>query len=229
MSLDSEQAATTQPSPGADGQPPAGSSEGQGTTGDSLESLLAEYSPRKPAPSAPEPSRAEPAKPPEGEKPASPAFDPQKLDTVLRAADTVTRFEQRQAEAQLKEDIGSAVKAVKEHDDLKGLPDRMVRGMLHDMAAEDARFREAFMRRDQDPAAWSRVLKAAAQEMAKEVGDISSSKISSDRAAVLAAGKSSSKAPPPQQTTNTDLSKMSDAQFRRWKQGHAAEQKAPRR
>ena len=52
------------------------------------------------------------------------------------------------------------------------LPDRTVRALLNEMATEDPRFLKAFANQGSDRKTWSRALKAAARQIAKEHSDL---------------------------------------------------------
>lgn len=177
-----------------------------------LDALLREFTPK---PSAPVPPKTE-------TPPAAPSVDAKKLTEALSYYE---QAQQRDAKKSLDEDINKAVSAVKGASDaLSGMPDRFVRGALHDLAASDPRFAQAFMQRQQNPEGWNKVLQAAAQEISKDLGAPQTDSIQRNRLAVEAAvrGRQSTAPAPQGAPSNEELSRMNNAQFNRYKQKLAA-------
>lgn len=128
--------------------------------------------------------------------------DPDRLNQVL------TFVESQQKEVltkQVNADIQSSVETIKEGMEIP-LPDKIVRGYLETMAAEDDRIAQAFQQRDKNPAGWTNVLKAVQKEISKEFESLPDQKLTSDREAVAAAVRSA--ATKTQPTDDFDASKV---------------------
>jgi len=181
----------------------------EGTTGaqaDDLDTLLSSIDKEYAQASAPKP--AEPPKPTEGQS------DP-RFDELQR---TVQAIEQERVAS----DIEAAVRTVQEHlgDGLPvKLPDRVVRGMLNDLAMENRGVMVAFQNRRQEPGTWKRILAASAAQLRKEFGDPVDQQLTSDRAAAQAAVRGASKASATDDG-QPNLAAMSDQEFLKWKREH---------
>lgn len=120
---------------------------------------------------------------------------------------------QRKEQETVQADIKTAVDTVKEN--LEGdLPDWMIEGALQHKAANDARIRNAWVKRGENPKGWNSVLKALAKDISSELTDKQSTETRNE---VVAAVKGAS-----QKTTEPevpDLGKMSDQDFEMWKRG----------
>lgn len=102
---------------------------------------------------------------------------------------------QKEEKHAYEEGLENAVKTVKA--ELEGIPasDRIIRGLLHDLAVVNPKVNHAFENRFQDPTTWNRVLKAAAKEFAKEFEGPDPG-LTKDRDAVASAVRSASTAKP---------------------------------
>jgi hypothetical protein len=126
--------------------------------------------------------------------------------------------EQRQSAIKEKEatDINSAVEAIKSGiGELDFTPtDRMVRGMLQDIASEDTSVAKAFHQRDQNPRAWQEALKRATAAIKEDLSI--DPKATSDREAITSAVHSAStKQPAPEEEVN--VASMNDREFMEYK------------
>lgn len=178
----------------------------EGAQADDLDALLSQIDKEYAQASAPKP--AEPPKPSEGQS------DP-RIDELQR---TVQAIEQERVAS----DIDAAVRTVQEHlsDGLPvKLPDRVVRGMLNDLAMQNRGVTAAFQNRHSDPGTWKRVLAASAAQLRKEFGDSVDQRLTSDRAAAQAAVRGASKASATDDG-QPNFAKMTDNEFEAWKRQH---------
>lgn len=170
----------------------------------------------------------EPKAAPEAEKPVEAEPVEQSLDDLLNEFDSgepeqkeekpekrdpeIERLIQRETQR----DIAEAVKSVKEsHDVLKGRSDKLVHRYLEGEAAEDKRIQKAWIDREANPKAWSKVLKGLGEKMAKEFEDVPDPQLTADRESARDAVRGSSTDTPPEtKITNEDLDGLSDAEFR---------------
>jgi hypothetical protein len=152
----------------------------------------------------------------EGKKPeAKPAPD---ISGALRQLQPVIDFAQTEMTTRrnevLKEDIATAIKSVKEADEAKEIPDRVIRGLLEVRATDDPSFREAWGNRHRDPETWKTKLADARKDIAAEVKGLTASTVQSD---VIAARASiSGTARQPESGPKYDpvkLLRMSDQEF----------------
>jgi plasmid stabilization system protein ParE len=122
------------------------------------------------------------------------------------------RTQKAQSEAEQSEkDIKSAVDSLKQGLNVK-IPDRLLRGAIHDKAAGDQRFITAYQQRHSNPTGWSRVLKGLQQEIINDFADTPDAQATNDRNAVISAVQgSTNKSPEPNSPQN--FAKMSDADF----------------
>lgn len=119
-------------------------------------------------------------------------------------------------EKQTEEDIQSAVNMLKDGVDT-ALPDELWEGYLYRAAAKDQRFLTAFQHRRKDPEKWAKVLKASQKQISEKLSIDRS--VTDNQAAVISAVHGSQKASP-SQSFPTDLSAMSDAEFRKLMESH---------
>lgn len=80
----------------------------------------------------------------------------------------------------LQDDIASAVKTVKEADEAKEIPDKLIRGLLEVRATDDPSFRNAFVNRHRDPGTWKTKLGEARNDIAAELKGLPTSTVQSD-------------------------------------------------
>lgn len=152
-----------------------------GAQDESLDAMLAEYeTAHKPQPTQ---QQAEP-----------PNEDIKALAEYARNAMQVERQKEVQSS------IEGAVKTVKEVGGINA-SDRIVRGLIKDMADENPAIQKAFANRQSDPNSWNRMLKGMAKELAKEFETDPST--SNDRQVVASAVRSASTAKPaPEEKVN---------------------------
>jgi len=96
---------------------------------------------------------------------------------------------------------------------------KFVMGWLKDTADNDKRLQNAFANRDRDPQTWNKIVTGLTRDCQKDFATLSrrpDAAATEDREAVTAALRGASTAPPP--TKEPDLSKMSDAELRKYKQ-----------
>lgn len=138
------------------------------------------------------------------EKVKAPSGQPDRLEKVL---DYVERKEQQEIKDQYTTSIESAVTSIQEDiTDLK-LPDRVVRGMLHEMGTSDQRFQKAFQQRRDNPQAWKNVLKGVAKEIQNDFSV--DEKVTEDRQSLNAAVRDASTIAP----ADVDVPGMSTNDF----------------
>jgi hypothetical protein len=156
-------------------------------TQDDMDALLQEYE-EAPKQAAPEPSN-----------------DMSEVMDYIKA-------QKAQAEAdQSEKDIATAVDNLKQGLDVK-VPDRLLRGAIHEKAAGDQRFINAYQQRNSNPSGWNKVLKTLQREIIEEFNSIPDPQATDDRNAVISAVQgSTNKSPEP--SSPPDFNKMSDADF----------------
>lgn len=153
---------------------------------------------------------------------SKPETKPEPSEDMKELANYVRARRDEESRQATRDDLAKAVTAVKTEIDGEGikLPDRLVRGALRDMAEEDPRFLQAWAHRGSNPRAWEQVLKAAAKEIRKELESSPDPHATEDKAAVRAAVRSAStRTPEPEAIDPKKLAGMSDAEFRKFKQG----------
>lgn len=161
------------------------------TDGDSLESLLAQFD---------QGTKTEPVSPPVKQpEQTAPAVDPGRLH----------RIEERL----FKEDLDKAVANIT--GDMK-VPKRVATGWLDQMAREDPRIGQAFLNKEANPSAWSRIERTLAKEFSKEMKQFTSidHQVTEDREIVAAAVRGASTAAPEEKAP--DFAKMTDGEMRKW-------------
>jgi len=159
--------------------------------------------------------------------------DAQDLDALLREYDEGTQEpkqapseekelleylkQQRDADLvkQTQEDLNNAVTLVQEG--LSDLPvkvsNRVVKGLLNEIAYEDQRLKTAFENRHKNPQAWNRIVKQVRKTVRE---DFSVDKtLTDDRDAVASAVKSASTTKEADETPN--IGRMSDSEFLAYK------------
>ena len=190
--------------------PPAGEVPAAGETDAasqetlSVDSLLAEYD--------------EQVTPLVVKTPDTPAAKPAGQEESLAPVDNtqlsyVTNYVETQQKKETQQDIKSAVDTIKGANEvLKGIPDTMIRGHLHDLATGDTRFLRAFQDRHSNPGGWNKILGSIAGNLAKEVAtpvdENLSDTMSSLRASVNTGSPSKSDGPSDEEVAN-----MTDQQF----------------
>jgi len=119
--------------------------------------------------------------------------------------------EMQDIEQQTEADIQSAVKMLKDGVETE-LPDEFWEGYLYRAAAKDQRFLTAFQHRRKDPEKWAKVLKASQKKITEKLSIDRS--VTDNKAAMISAVHGSKKAAP-SQGFPTDLSSLSDAEFKK--------------
>lgn len=157
---------------------------------DELDSILAQY---------------DEANKPQGEPKQQPNNEVNELLAYFREE------KQTREKQEMKSAISEAVSAVKKQAEAT-IPDRLVRGFLHDLAVEDPRINKAFSERKSNPEVWNQVLKSAAKQLQKELQDLPDANLSKDRDLVTAAVRSASTAKPTPDEA-PDFSKMNKSQL----------------
>lgn len=204
--IDTSQSVTTETNAGA--TLPA---EGSGAPAESLNDLLQEFDQAAP--------RVEPAAEPQNNEDRIP--DDLTTESVYREVKAlrreVTKVEREKLEAAISADVDKATKSVaKALEDMPvKLSDRIIRGMLNDLASSDGRFLRAFEARHSAPDKWERALNAVAREIRKDVTSQPDKTLSEDRAAVVAAVRGATTSAPKSEMPN--LHEMSDSDFEAFK------------
>lgn len=123
---------------------------------------------------------------------------PQKVEQPTDNAeimDWIRSQKQEKEREQYQQGVNNAVESIKKDlGDVK-ISDRVIRGMLHDLANQNPKVNTAFNNRFTDPGTWNRVLKAAAKDFAKEF-QTPDPEMTRDREAVASAVRSASTAKP---------------------------------
>lgn len=202
---DTTQTVTT----GADNQSVTGAEAG-GAPAESLSDLLKEFDAAQ--------SVEQAGNAPSGDAPIPDDLTQEMLYRKLTVVEReLTRRDRQEAEAVAAADVERAVKAVGE--ELSDLPvkvsERIVRGMLNDLAASDRRFMAAFDARHTKPDVWAKALKAVAREIRGDLNVQADRSLSEDRAAALAAVRGASTSAPKESAPA--LHKMSPREFEQYK------------
>lgn len=114
----------------------------------------------------------------------------------------------------MREDVANAVGALKEgHPALAGISDSMIEARLRLEAENDPRFKNAFLNKAANPAAWDRVQESIGKKIAKEVGSPVDGQLTKDREAAVAAVNRNATSAPDAGPSNDDMIAMSDNQF----------------
>ena len=167
---------------------------------DDLDTLLKEFEGKE------EPETSEPEAKADGE------LDTKELLKYVEEQRKAQRQREMQdIEKQTQADIESAVKMLKDGVETE-LPDELWEGYLHLSAAKDQRFLTAFQHRRKDPEKWAKVLKASQKKISEKLSIDRS--VTDNKAAMVSAVHGSKKAAP-SESFPTDLSSMSDADFRK--------------
>lgn len=158
-----------------------------------------------------------------GEFQAKPQTTP--TPDVLKQLAPVISFAQTEmanrAEEGLKKDLAAAIGFVKEDEAVKGIPDKLVRGMLEVHAVEDPSFARAFENRAKDQKAWQAKLAEAKTAVVAELKGLNpTSRVSSDVLAARASVAGQSSTPPDSAFDPVAAFNMSD---QAWKQHMDAE------
>lgn len=160
--------------------------------GDDLDTLLDQFKQEQPEP------EAKPKTEPE-----------QKLDTG--AVKRLETLEKTLAEERFQRSIQPVLKRVRGDIPAEVLGDDEILDLLDGRAKRDPRLQQAWLNRDKNPAAWSKIEQNLGRELSKKFSKLPDQGATDDREAVAAAVRgASTKAPegkPP------DFSKMSDNQF----------------
>lgn len=138
-----------------------------------------------------------------------------KTDKVEEAVNWINEERIRKAEEDVKNDLKSAVKNIGDSLDLDVKPtERVIRGLLRDIAEDDPAIQKAFDQRHKNPQAWASAQKRAARLIKEELSI--DQQATSDRNAITSAVKSAStKQPTPEKAPN--LNSMSDREFLNYK------------
>ncbi len=142
----------------------------------------------------------------EGTTTATPQPTPPDLAKV---AAYVERQEQKELNEQIERDMNAAVTVLK--GEVESLPERLLRGAIHDKAAEDSRFLAAYQNRTSNPAGWNKVLGALANEIKGELQPIDQQATDDSNAVIAAISGSSNTQPGPD--IPPDYTKLSDNDF----------------
>lgn len=152
-----------------------------------------------------------------------PAADDTQNQTQQYHDPRVDQLLAQQAATAAKQGIDDAVSQIKEAG--ANYPDRLIRGYLHDIAAERPDLVKAFQFRDQNPAKFKQVLEAVASEIKGEVESLSLGKETDDSEAVRSAvrGQEGVKTTQEAGPSSADINKMSNKEFEAYKEGLLAE------
>ena len=111
---------------------------------------------------------------------------------------------------------GAAEKILGETGESKGL----VRGWMEYQAAQDPRISEAFLRRHENPAAFTKVVNSLKAEFAKSRETKVDQAATEERAAVNSAVKASANAPPSEEMSDDKIWNMDPGDWAKFKRSH---------
>ena len=162
-----------------------------GTTGSTVERLLAEFDQQSGSQQQPQP----------------PASDPVREFAIAEM--------QARAAAALEKDVKEAVAFLRQPDETKDLPERLALGFLHALGQESPEFQAAWQQRQERPGAWKDALTKAQQEWIAEVKKIPTSRVRTEVEAAAAAvhGQTSTPSVSGKMPPISELQKMSIRQL----------------
>lgn len=142
-----------------------------------------------------------------------------KGDDLSRVVDYVDNMAAKESQREFDNAVDTAVKSIKADDSAAKYPDRMIKGHLNALADENPQFKNAFLNRDKNPAAWKKSLDWASKEFSKDISSVPDDQLTSDLEAAQASVRGISNEAPdaPKAKTSAELTKMSDAEFRAYK------------
>ena len=144
---------------------------------------------------------------------------------VVEYAETKRMEEMRAVE---QKSIDAAISFVK-GDDLKTVPDRLVKGFLQDRYVADQSFRSAYDNRTKDPTSWNSALTGAQKEFKADLSTLGVNASRSDVEAATAAVRNSGRVVSEgQKVDSAALSEMSDTAFNKYKRDLEAQRRAAR-
>jgi len=133
----------------------------------------------------------------------------------------VEDYIQAQQEKDTRRAITESVTQLKEFDkSLNGVGNVAIEGFLQLKAQRDTRIADAFHKRDENPDGWQRVLKGMAHEFSQEF-KAPDAQITEDRNAMRAAVETQPETSDSEAPSVSDLNRMSDAEFLRYKESLA--------
>lgn len=208
------QPATAQPAPAAAAAAAAAQPPKPG-----LDDFLREFDTAAPAPQ-PQP---QPAKPAAAAVPSNDEATRAVKSIVEEAVKPLRAEAQRAAQERLKGEIAQTVEQTRSSSEfLKSVDPDIVEDFLQGLARKDQRFATAFMQRQQKPAEWQAVLKAAGEKLEEKLRPVAAAPTAQTRAAVLAASRVSTTAPREGEVGPDQVRKMNDREFREYKRRLAA-------
>lgn len=153
-------------------------------------------------------------KPEETKASPEPKKEPDDLDDLRRFAKD---YQQRE----LDREISATVKGMKDRNEtLNGLSDAFVEARLNWEASKDPRLQSAWVNRHQNPQAWEKVLDGLGRKLSGEIASRPDPQLTNDRDAARAAVRGTSTQPAEDpKPKNSDMAKMSDAEFEAYKKG----------
>lgn len=185
------------------------SGEADDAQGDDLDSLLAEWD---------QDQEQQTKESTSGGQSDSGKSESQELPSDVReVVDYVKEQRDRDIAERTNRDIADAAEKLREGWE-DAPPAALLEGEIWKSAGKDQRFLQAFQQRHQQPEKWDRILKAKQREVKSLLEQKPDSEATADREAVTAAVRSASKAPAsPEGPSAEDISKMTDAEFERYK------------
>jgi len=126
------------------------------------------------------------------------------------------QFLREKARNEVNTAVENAIKTMKEITG-DGIPDKALEGYLNITADNDPRFKQAFLRREENPQAWERAVKSAARELG--VSNVDKGVTDDVATVVEAVSKSSTKESPTTgdaAPSEADMNRWSDAEFSEW-------------
>ena len=173
---------------------PQASEQASDAQGDDLDTLLSQYEEETQDKTAP--------KEPSG-----------KLDEVVRFIEQQREREARQESEKALNDAVASAAEIAGFEKVSDAQRKIILGLLHYRASEDPRVRQAFVTRDEKPAAWRAVIR----EVAKEAQQSFSPADDHDAVASAVRGASTARAEPEKEfPSDAEFSRMSDADFNKF-------------
>lgn len=147
----------------------------------------------------------------------------QQRDTKSDDLQELRQFQRAYVQDKAREELDKMVsKLQKDVPGLNNIDQEIISHYLNGRASNDQRLVNAFRNRNSNPSAWNKVLNSLGNELAGKIGasksDAESAKVNHNRAAVADALGSASLAD--SKPKEADISKMSNAEFRKWEREH---------
>ncbi len=150
-----------------------------------------------------------------GESHPTPESEPEPKAGEVVSREEFDALKDDLAKQSVKEAIEGAVGTIKgSSDDLKGVPDRLVRSYLYGLAEEKPELLQAFGNRQKDPANWNKAMKLIGKEITADLAERPDANLTEDaQAAADAVRGVQNQAPAGEKPDNAKYAAMSDAEY----------------